>query len=156
MEEFRGELRSKLQHYAETYKQNVSPEQHIANIRELASSLSTRYADILEGNLSFGIAAKALNTYLKSRWCADGTIQPTHCPFDDRVLKRIRPRKKRGQPSTFRSTWTDATEEHYREWVDLAEKVAGGVPLSEWELKLWQEAVAKERKKVRERLKPST
>jgi hypothetical protein len=155
-EEFREELRSNLQQLAEDYKDVVISDDHIRNIRKLAADLSSSYKDILDGDLSFGVAAKALNTYLKNRWCADGNIKPTHCPFDRRVLKKIRPRKKKGQASTFHDKWTDATEGHYKEWVSLATGAAGGLSLSEWELKLWQEEVVKERQKVQERLKRRT
>ena len=151
-EEFREELRSNLQQLAEDYKDPVTSDDHIRNIRKLVADLSSSYKDILGGRLLFGVAAKALNTYLKNRSCADGNIKPTHCPFDRRVLKKIRPRKKRGQASTFHDKWTDATEDHYKEWVGLATAAARGVSLSDWELKLWQDEVVNERQKVRERL----
>jgi hypothetical protein len=152
-EEFREELRSNLQRLAEDYKEGVSSDEHIGKIRKLAADLSSRYKDILDGDLSFGVAAKALNVYLKSRWCADREIKPPHCPFDDRVLQKIKPPEVDGQDSSFHATWTDATEDHYKEWVSLATKAAGGVPLPEWELKLWQDSVVAERTKIQERLK---
>ena len=62
-EEFRKDLRSRLQHCAESYRQGVTSGDHISNIRELAKDFSDRYQDILKGKLSFGVVAKGPHSY---------------------------------------------------------------------------------------------
>ena len=100
-EEFKEELRSKLREYATQYTVKVEDEPHIENIRNLAAYFTKNYNDILEGGeLVFGVAQKALNVYLKGRWCTgEGTIPP-HCPFDSDILDLIKPKLPRKRKST--------------------------------------------------------
>lgn len=156
-EEFRLELGLKLREYAKEYTVVVEDEPHIANIRDLGKYLSDNYQDILNDHeLVFGVAQKALNVYLKYLWCVDGTTIPPHCPFDNIVLKEIRPRKIRNQSYTFEERWTHANENQYRDWVALARDKAGQKSLSVWELEVWQAAQERAREKIAQRIAART
>lgn len=151
-EEFRYELSSKLREYGKAYTVEAKDEAHITTIRYLMEYVTVNYKDILfDDELAFGVAQKVLNVYLKTLWCANGTTLPPHCPFDDNILKKIRPRKKRGQPYTFNPRWTYANESEYREWVALAKVKAGEQSLSAWELEEWQAAQDQEQARIAER-----
>lgn len=152
-EEFALELGSMLRRYAKGYTVEVKDEPHVANIRDLRKYLNDNYEDILYGReLTFGVAQKALNVYLKYLWCVDGTTIPPHCPFDNIVLKEIRPRKIRKQPYTFEDRWTYANENQYCEWVALARDKAGQKSLSAWELEVWQAAQERAREQIAQRI----
>jgi hypothetical protein len=151
-EEFRYELSSKLREYAKAYTVEVKDDAHITTIRSLMEHMTVNYKDILfDDELAFGVAQKVLNVYLKSLWCADGATLPPHCPFDDNILRKIRPRKRRGQPYTFSHRWTYANESEYREWVVLAKGNAGEQSLPAWELEEWQAAQDQEQARIAER-----
>ncbi|MGH8169242.1 MAG: hypothetical protein ACRETJ_01730 [Steroidobacteraceae bacterium] len=113
----------------------VDDDVHLANIDRLAQTVTTRHAGVLEGGrFRIGNAQKALNLHLKYRWCVSGIEQPPHCPFDYYVLREI--------PAWRNRAWTaiDSTEQ-YRDLVAAARAVAGGVPLAEWELGVYNAAM---------------
>jgi hypothetical protein len=81
IDEFREDLHAKLRGYAEAYTVEVVHEAHIKNIRDLAGDLTEKYKDILyDKELTFGVAQKALNVYLK----ASGVPTGRHCPLTAR------------------------------------------------------------------------
>jgi hypothetical protein len=132
-------LRSELRELAKQYSgRDVDDETHIQNIGGLASRLKHAHEEILkDGVLKFGVAAKALNVYLKHLWCGkpDLDIRPTHCPFDNNIIERL------GLPEGYENRWTYAEEKDYREWVRRARTAAEGdghSTLSDWELDKWQ------------------
>jgi hypothetical protein len=156
-EEFALELGSMLRRYSKGYTVEVKDEPHIENIRELRKYLNDNYEDILNNHdLTFGVAQKALNVYLKYLWCVDGKTLPPHCPFDREILDAIRPRKIRKQPYTFEDRWTYANENQYREWVALAREKAGQKSLSAWELEVWQAAQERAREEIVHRIAART
>ena len=127
-EEFQKNLREQLKKLAEQYKEVVDGETHIQNILALSAHLTARHADILEGErFRIGVAQKALNLYLKFCWCLGWIGQPPHCPFDSRIIGKLR---EYDGPS-----WTqlDSAEE-YRRLVSAAKAKAGRESLACWEL----------------------
>jgi hypothetical protein len=136
---FKDVLISELRGLARKYfGQNVLDEPHYENIRGIISRLEQDHGAVLnEGVLKYGFVAKAVNVYLKHLWCGkpDLDVRPTHCPFDDNIIREL------GLGSEFEHRWTFASEKDYREWVRLAYIAAqadGGLTLSEWELKKWK------------------
>ncbi len=136
---FHDALDGKLRELASRYlgASPVDDEQHIRNIRELREYLSERFADCLnKGSLTFGVAQKALNVYLKYLWCA-GRLQtdPPHCPFDSVILKALR----NADRQTPNAKWTEASEEVYRKWVKQAKECAAARngSLNRWELAVY-------------------
>ncbi|HMW84121.1 MAG TPA: hypothetical protein PKA73_10355, partial [Pseudomonadales bacterium] len=67
---FRRALRSELERLTEQYSVGVSEAQHLANIENLANSLSGSHPNALNaGRFRIGSAQKALNLHLKYMWC---------------------------------------------------------------------------------------
>jgi hypothetical protein len=89
-EEFRDALKSELLKLAKRYSSAVEEKVHIDNIRGLAKDLSDAYGKLLDGDLLFGRAQKALNLYLKYLWCEGLIVCPPHCPFDNDVISTLR------------------------------------------------------------------
>lgn len=132
-------LQSKLRNLAEDYYREVSVSSHIENIKKIVE-LSRLYSGCLNGDhLVFGRAQKALNMYLKYLRCADPSVYPTHCPFDNIVIGKLK------LPYGCEHRWTYADgDESYRDWVDAATmKKKSGQSLAEWELELWAGAQGK-------------
>ena len=128
---FRRDLRSELERLTEQYRVGVSEAQHLANIENLANTLSgSQPAALSAGRFRIGSAQKALNLHLKYMWCLGRIPIPPHCPFDFMVLSRI--------PSCRNVRWTqlDSLPE-YERIVRLARVAAGNSTLAEWELRLY-------------------
>lgn len=129
-------LRRLLEEMTEDYAEGVSEETHCHNIQHLAEALSDKHADVLtEGGLRIGLAQKALNLYLKYLWCLGEIPEPPHCPIDAVVLRRV--------PGCERLRWTRMENlEEYLDVIAKARRVAAGVSLAQWELTLYNDAVA--------------
>ncbi|HWG18887.1 MAG TPA: hypothetical protein VG225_00055 [Terracidiphilus sp.] len=124
-----------LDRMAKAYVLAVQDEQHIENIGTLQSGLTENCGSFLyEGIITFGVAQKALNTYLKYLWCDCLIPAPPHCPFDSRILGLLK------LPQNCEWRWTRGSIEDYRQWVDAAKKIANTRPLCEWELGEWEKA----------------
>jgi hypothetical protein len=131
---FRCALRAELESLTEQYRAGVSESQHLANIENLANTLSCAHASILNGGrFRIGSAQKALNLYLKYMWCLGRIPAPPHCPFDLMVLSRL--------PGCSDVRWTqlDSLPE-YERIVSHAKIAAGDSHLAEWELHLYNAA----------------
>jgi len=128
---FRLALRGALEKLAEQYRTPVADDRHVANIENLAKTLSQKCADVLNGStFRIGSAQKALNLYLKMLWCLDRIPAPPHCPFDRIVLSHV--------PGRERIKWTELDSlPEYQRIVRCARSVANGVSLAEWELHLY-------------------
>lgn len=133
---FRPALRRALENVAEQYRTPVGDDRHIANINNLAKTLSQQQAHALNGRrFRIGSAQKALNLYLKMLWCLDRIPMPPHCPFDRIVLSRA--------PGCEGMNWTQLDSLHdYKHIVRCARSAANGVPLAEWELHLYTAALS--------------
>jgi len=88
--QFRLALRCALETIAEQYRGPVADALHLANINDLARTLSKRHRKALtNGRFRIGSAQKALNLHLKMLWCLDRISTPPHCPFDRIVLSHV-------------------------------------------------------------------
>jgi hypothetical protein len=128
-------LRSELRKTTVAYASPVAEETHTQNVRAFAQSISDSCAECLTvDGLRFGVAHKALNLYLKFLWCDKRIPIPPHCPFDGKVIGKLK------LPLGSEWRWTIGTEKDYRAWVAAAKIAAGTQPLAEWELHLWNPA----------------
>jgi hypothetical protein len=101
----------------------------------MADSLSEIHGDVLhEGRMKLGHAQKALNLYLKYRWCLGVASQPPHFPVDAIILRRI-PEYRDGK-----TAWTQLdSPQAYLEIINAARRVAGdNQTLAEWELRCYR------------------
>ena len=132
---FRSRFASMIRAAAEQYKQPVPDDQHCATIRTIADSLSTEFKPILRGGrLRYGTAQKMLNLYLKYLWRLARIVEPPHCPVDSVVLGA----------GGIAGRWTESdSEEEYRCWIKHLRWKVHPLSLSQWELKIWLDAVTK-------------
>jgi len=135
---FKEALKEELRSLAKNYEgQDICGDTHIQTIRAMAERLKNGHTDILNGEkLVFGVAAKALNVYLKYLYCSGFDVRPPHCPFDYDLIAMLKP------PAGVEYKWTYAEEADYRVWVSLALATAKGGgfdSLSAWEVVTWAE-----------------
>jgi hypothetical protein len=116
------------------YEAGVCCSQHLRNIQALRQHVLRRCRDFLnEHTITFGVAQKVLNTYLKYLWC-DGRIPaPPHCPFDEIILRQL----ERHPGCEWR--WTYGNKRDYLAWVSAARAKAAGEPLCDWELRVYRQ-----------------
>jgi len=95
-EEKRREFRKLLQEKIHTititdYKVTVTTNKHIENINTIISISSNKtFSKFLNnGKISFGVAQKLLNLYLKYFWCNGEKIFPPHFPVDRIIQERL-------------------------------------------------------------------
>lgn len=125
---FQESLRKLLEKIAGDYAKGVSEDEHVKNIQRLAKQLSAEHADVLaEGGIRIGHAQKALNLYLKYRWCLGEIPEPPHCPLDAIVLGKV--------PGCETVRWTRMrTIGEYAAVVGKVRLAAAGLSLALWEL----------------------
>ena len=128
-EQFKVEWRNLLFEEAKAYKnpkEPISDEQHCAAITRIASTLTSKFSDILEGgHLRFGTSQKAFNLYLKYLWALGEIPMPPHCPIDSVVLER----------AGIGGCWTKSdSREEYMGWINQIRK---RLTLAEWENDVW-------------------
>jgi hypothetical protein len=125
-----------LENLEKRYIKEVSEEQHVSNIKELANNLSRRFPDLLQkGRLRIGTAQKLLNLYLKYCWVLDCIAEPPHCPFDGTIIARLK------SNLDHKINWTEMDSiDEYRELVRIARTAAetSGLSLAIWELKTFR------------------
>jgi hypothetical protein len=130
---FQEAMRKLLEEMAGEYAKDVSEERHVENIERLAKQLTGDHATILaEGGMRIGLAQKALNLYLKYRWCLGEIPKPPHCPLDSIVLGNV--------PGCKDVRWTRIEEiEEYRRIIAAAKDEARfkGQSLAQWELTIY-------------------
>ncbi|MBN1997123.1 hypothetical protein JW935_06195 [candidate division KSB1 bacterium] len=131
-QEFVKAFRNKLESLKETYRKEVSEEDHIKNIEKFREELSQKFPDILKGGkMRFGIAQKAVNLYLKFLWCLEYINKPPHCPIDRTVLTKV----------GYDIKWTELDDmKKYKEIIKSIKVKAEekNQSIAEWELDLWQ------------------
>jgi len=140
-DKFRAALKEELRSLATKYEgiaDDMGDDVHIKNIREMAQRLEKQHSGVLnEGRLYFGVAAKALNVYLKYLHCARFDVRPPHCPFDNGIINKLNPK------TGIVRAWTRSDSEgDYREWVRLAKDAAergGFESMTDWEAVTWDE-----------------
>ena len=135
--DFRRGLERALKRLAKGYEGTVvSDATHCKNIEGLTEELTTEHANVLVGGrFRIGSAQKALNLYLKYMWCSERISLPPHCPIDAQVLAELKGCEK------IRWTRLDSITK-YAEIIGRAKAVAGESSLAEWELCLWNTALA--------------
>ena len=123
---FQSALQAQLKGLERRYKQAVSEEQHIKNIKNLRDSLKTRQV-----RFRIGHAQKALNLYLKYLWCLGEIPPPPHCPFDRWIIQDV---------LHLDMKWTCLDDiDEYRQLVKEARKQAKGLSLAAWELRKYSQ-----------------
>lgn len=132
--DFRRNLQTLLMSLSSQYRKPVSEAAHCENIEALAKEITKKFGSILHGRrFRIGSAQKALNLYLKYLWCLGRIELPPHCPIDSIILDEIA--KESGSPKI---SWTKLDSiTQYEEIICKAKKIAGRLPLSEWELELY-------------------
>jgi hypothetical protein len=132
-ERFGAALKSQLSQAGTAYRHSRSDAEHVRTIQEIAGALSQTYGHMLAGgHLRIGAVQKALNLYLKFRWCLDERwATPPHCPIDRIVLCA----------AGISGSWTqlDSIAE-YEAWIArlrVCAQAVGCDNLSEWELGVW-------------------
>jgi hypothetical protein len=124
--------------FTEQYRNDVTDSQHCSNIEELANTMSSEFKDkgvLRNDRFRVGISQKALNLYLKYLWCLDEIPTPPHCPIDRRIIEKLGIQyQQRGQ---YDWTKLDCIQK-YGELIFLCKKKAEGIPIAEWELKIWE------------------
>ena len=130
--QLRGELTSGLRDIGSRYSKTVAGSQHEKHILELVWRVSRHCETALANRrLRLGIAAKALNLYLKYLWCLGRIPVPPHCPFDRRVIARL--------PPHVQVAWTQMDDvSEYQALVRAAAECARGESLAGWELRIYQ------------------
>lgn len=87
--DFKKALFSEVYKISEQYKSNNSEKQHIENIKSVIE-FSKKTSQILQnGALSFGVAQKLLNLFLKYLWCLGKISVPPHFPVDRIIQYRL-------------------------------------------------------------------
>lgn len=77
---FRRRLQDQVNALVQTYaEQEVNQSTHVNNIELIATA----------NGLSFGVAQKLFNLYLKFLWCLGEVHTPPHCPVDSKILNKV-------------------------------------------------------------------
>ena len=130
----RREFRKALSTFVEVnlavqYQQTVSEDTHIMNIHTLIS-FSAKHGELLNGEkITFGVAQKILNLYLKYQWCLGNIPTPPHFPVDRIIQGKLE------LPKII--NWTTLNSEtEYRNIIEKAKEMAKSKfnSLAEWEL----------------------
>ena len=84
-------IKNKLSEYSVFYDGVVGETAHIKNIQRFAKEIIKRHKNILYGKeLRIGTAQKLLNLYLKYLWVWGKIPEPPHCPFDNKIISKIK------------------------------------------------------------------
>lgn len=135
--DFKDFLRDRLFEYWEKYKNEISPEKHIKNLKKFQVE-TKNYSKILnDGKLTFGRVQKLLNLYLKYLWVANLIPMPPHCPFDSGIIKELKELKLIQKVYS----WQNMIKREYEIVVSAAEKhpEIKKLKLAQWELKFFNE-----------------
>lgn len=137
-EKFKDHLRKKLDELSEQYKQEVTEDVHIRNIKKLADGLSNSDGPKLDkGRFRIGSAQKALNLFLKYRWCLGEIHMPPHCPFDNRIIGELK--------GCDKIKWTSLDDiEDYKKLIHATLCKADDKGIALWELATYNKIRAKE------------
>lgn len=88
--DFKKALFKEVYRISEQYKSNNSEEEHIRNIQSVIVFSQNSMPQILQnGALSFGVAQKLLNLFLKYLWCLGKINVPPHFPVDRIIQYRL-------------------------------------------------------------------
>ena len=122
-EEFRKYVKSLVEDFSQEYlKEKISYNKHLENINKLQDKISEKI------NISFGIAQKLLNLYLKYLWCEEELKnEPPNCPVDFIVLSQV---------GLGNIRWTKMTRKEYEEAIKKITEYSleKGFSITSWEL----------------------
>ncbi len=133
-------IREKIVEMAELYRQkHVSPEAHVDNIETLQKYINTQCCNFLTKEISFGIAQKLLNLYLKYEWCLNRfnhDVHPPHCPVDSIVIKQA---NKEGAKIPPKPPWSQMAANDYLYAIEEIGRVASKCQknMPAWELDIF-------------------
>jgi hypothetical protein len=145
-EAFRADLRRHLQRLSQKYEATVTSADHVQTIQDLADLLTKAHSAVLRGSrFRYGTAQKALNLYLKYRWCLGEIDVPPHCPFDSEIIRRV--------PAYTGASWTRmCTDAEYQALVEAATRMDGST-LAKWELELYNQIRRQKTHRVEKRMR---
>ena len=133
-EEFRKKIEKYLVGVEKEYHQ-TSDKNHCERIRDFIKNTADDVA-LKNGELSFGVAQKLVNLYLKYLWCMDKLGTPPHCPIDRFVIDNG------CQHPHLYHPWTQMTQEKYVDAMNEIKQTAGNESLAVWELNLWNDGTS--------------
>lgn len=113
------------------YRDNISEDEHIENIKNIKYYIESKYSEILYKNsIKIGTVQKFFNLLLKYYWSCNYIKEPPHCPVDRIVLQTINIKDV---------NWTkiDSVDE-YRNVIERIKENIKGQSLSKWELSAWK------------------
>lgn len=128
--EFKRIVKKELLCILEEYKEPVSKEKHMENIKKLQK---------LHGNngehLDTGKSQKILNVMCKFYWCNGWIVTPPHLTIDSQILGKLPINRNKN------IKWTELSDEKYEEIVnftyDFTRQQVYNAPV-EWELENWR------------------
>ncbi len=109
---------------------HVSVDSHISNITTLQRFLNKQSA-LKPNSITFGVAQKMLNLYLKYEWCLGIIPETPHCPVDNAVLHEA------GVKSKVR--WSKMQQEDYSTAISQIEENVFPLRANEWELRMFND-----------------
>lgn len=136
-------LKNDIKEFLESYfyelsKSNVSENEHKKRIRALSTKITKKYGTMLnDGKFRLGVSQKIINLFLKYLWSAGYINEPHHCPFDNKIKRKI----KKYAKDNWLEDWTEMTTMfEYNDYVSAvnvaAKKEATSIAL--WEAKYWK------------------
>ena len=116
--------------YLDMYKNEVSEQSHIGNIKSLSqygTKIGKEIGALNADTYRIGNAQKLLNLYLKYLWCMGKIAEPPHCPIDRRIQEIARVEGI--------TLWTNIKSiEEYKGVIKKLKDKATGQSLAQWEL----------------------
>lgn len=133
-------IAEKVEELAGHYEQEnqVNEDVHLKNIATVQQHAIDHGGDLLRKNvLSFGIAQKLFNLYLKHLWCLGRIQEPPHFPVDRQIQNLMQ------IPNNEIVNWTTADNDDYMRVIDMArERKADNEGLAQFELRIFNEEFA--------------
>lgn len=121
------------------------PKEDLADVIESVLKKIKDHKILKKNKLSFGIAQKAVNLFLKYLWCLNISKQlPPHCPIDGQILKEIKwnSRKEMGMAKN----WSDFERRDYEWAINIIKGEANKIPVTHWELMKWKSSLKMNKK----------
>jgi len=128
---FRERMRDVVKGIARQYENNsVKEMEHINNIETIITASREFSAILNNGVLTFGVAQKMLNLYLKFLWCHGSIREPPHCPLDSRIL---------GLAGWRGTCFTKMNLQDYLNAIKTLKVISEDMTLAQWELKSYNQ-----------------
>ena len=117
--------------YLSDLRKDLSSEDYLEKIsgfRDFLNRCGTE-CDVIEKDISFGVAQKLLNLYLKYEWCLGKIDEPPHCPVDSVILQELGMNELK---------WSQMDRGQYEDVIEVIKKKANSVSIAVWELAIWK------------------